>query len=154
MERITVLSDGSRGIAYEHIIELFNEWMEEEQEESIRSEEQNQKLGSSSTWGRSCYCIVDYMDASQAVSASNAIRAFLPQLPLLVITDFQSSIRRQHVQQITGNGVIKLMLWNQSEPHQLYLDIQKWLYSTLQDQEKAMPSVMSIQKYTRRGHSH
>lgn len=76
MERITVLSDGSRGIAYEHIIELFNEWMEEEQEERIRSEEQNQKPGSRSTWGRSCYCIVDYMDARQAVSASNAIRAF------------------------------------------------------------------------------
>lgn len=154
MERITVLSDGSRGIAYENIIELFNEWMEEEQEECIRGEEQNQKMSSRSTWGRSRYCIVDYMDASQAVSASNAIRAFLPQLPLLVITDFQSLIRRQHVQQITGNGLIKMILWNQSEPHQLYLDIQKWLYSTLQDQEEAMPSTMSIQKYTRRGHSH
>ncbi|MGF9700502.1 MULTISPECIES: hypothetical protein [Paenibacillus] len=154
MERITVLSDGNRGIAYENIIEMFNQWIVEGQEISIRDKEQNEKKRPIATWEKSRYCIIDYMDASQAISASNAIRAFLPQIPLLVITDFQSLIRRQHLQQVTGNGVIKMILWNQREPHQLMLDMQEWLHSTLQNHEEAMPSAVSIQKFTRRGHGH
>lgn len=139
MEPITVLSDGSRRIAYENMIPLFEEWIADLPSDSERKDQEDLE-----SWGHSRYCIVDYKDAQQAVSAANAIRAFMPQIPLLILTDFQSLIRKRHLQQITGTGLIKMILWNEHESHKLVMDIQKYLHPSVYQTAIAMPSTLSI----------
>ena len=85
MEPITVLSDGKRRIAYENIIQLFRNWIEDSTSGSAIETHRG-------SWENARYCIVDYQIAEEAVSAANAIRAFMPQLPLMVITDFKSPV--------------------------------------------------------------
>ncbi|MDN8590490.1 hypothetical protein B2I21_26875 [Chryseobacterium mucoviscidosis] len=146
MEPITVLSDGSRGIDYDHIIELLNEWITDEKRESAIKTEKNVESMVGSKWGTARYCIVDYQDAGQAVSAANAIRAFVPQIPLLMITDFQSLIRKRHLQLITGTGLMKLILWQEKEPEGLIMEIQRWLYSVACKSKTALPSTRSMRR--------
>lgn len=119
MGSITVLSDESRGIAFDDIMEQLENWMEgEDSHES-----------SDSGWNTTRYCIIDYQESGQAVSASNAIRAFMPDIPLLIVTDFQSMIRKRHLQQITGAGPMKMFLWDVHHPQQMVSEMQKWLES-------------------------
>lgn len=139
MEPITVLSDGSRGIDYDNMIELLNEWITDEQRESVVKKEKNTESKEEAEWGKAHCCIVDYQDAAQAVSAANAIRAFMPQIPLLVITDFQSLIRKRHLQLITGTGLIKMILWQEEEPERLIMEIQRWLHSLHTEQKQLSP---------------
>ncbi|KOY18420.1 hypothetical protein [Paenibacillus xylanivorans] len=146
MEPITVLSDGSRGIDYDYIIELLNEWITDEQRESAVKTEKNEESMAGSGWGTARYCIVDYKDARQAVSASNAIRAFVPKIPLLVITDFQSLIRKRHLQHITGTGLTKMILWQEKEPERLIIEIQRWLYYFAYKTKTALPSTQSMRR--------
>lgn len=146
MEPITVLSDGSRGIDYDHIIELLNEWITDEKRESAVKTEKNVESMVGSKWGIARYCIVDYQDAGQAVSAANAIRAFVPQIPLLVITDFQSLICKRHLQLITGTGLMKLILWQEKEPEGLIMEIQRWLHSVACKTKTALPSTRSMRR--------
>lgn len=146
MEPITVLSDGSRGIDYDNMIELLNEWITDEQRESIVKKEKNTESKEESEWGKAHCCIVDYQDAGQAASAANAIRAFMPQIPLLVITDFQSLIRKRHLQLITGTGLIKMILWQEEEPDRLIMEIQRWLNSFAYRTKTAQPSTQSIRR--------
>lgn len=140
MEPITILSDGSRSIAYDDMIPTLRQWIVEEtcerEHEGIMKEQ--------SGWEKSRYCIVDYKDASCAISAANAIRAFMPQIPLLVITDFHSLIRKRHLQQISGSGEVKLSLWHPEQLDQWLSEIQRWLQSSPQDNKNAIPSAMSI----------
>ncbi|WP_413373629.1 hypothetical protein [Paenibacillus taichungensis] len=144
MEPITVLSDGSRGIDYDNMIELLNEWITDEQRESAVKKERNVESEAGSEWGTARYCIIDYQDAGQAVSAANAIRAFMPQIPLLVITDFQSLIRKRHLQLITGTGLMKMILWQEKEPDRLIVEIQRWLHSFAYKTKTAQPSTQSM----------
>ncbi|MGV2887005.1 hypothetical protein [Paenibacillus taichungensis] len=146
MEPITVLSDGSRGIDYDNMIELLNEWITDEQRESAMKREKNVNNEEGEEWGKAHYCIVDYQDAGQAVSAANAIRAFMPQIPLLVITDFQSLIRKRHLQLITGTGLIKMILWHEKEPDSLIVEIQRWLHSFAYKTKTAQPSTQSMRR--------
>ncbi|MDN4604420.1 hypothetical protein P5G61_24555 [Paenibacillus sp. F6_3S_P_1C] len=146
MEPITVLSDGSRGIDYDHIIALLNEWIPDEKRESAVNTEKNEESMVGSKWGIARYCIVDYEDAGQAVSAANAIRAFVPQIPLLVITDFQSLIRKRHLQLISGTGLMKLILWQEKEPERLIMEIQQWLHSFAYKTKTALPSPQSMRR--------
>ncbi|QLG38468.1 MULTISPECIES: hypothetical protein [unclassified Paenibacillus] len=146
MEPITVLSDGSRGIDYDNMIELLNEWITDEQRESVVKKEKNTESKEEAEWGKAHCCIVDYQDAAQAVSAANAIRAFMPQIPLLVITDFQSLIRKRHLQLITGTGLIKMILWQEEEPERLIMEIQRWLHSFAYRTKTAQPSTQSIRR--------
>ncbi|UPK43185.1 MULTISPECIES: hypothetical protein [Paenibacillus] len=146
MEPITVLSDGSRGIDYDNMIELLNEWMTDEDRESASKKENNVESDASSKWGTSRYCIVDYQDAGQAVSAAKAIRAFIPQIPLLVITDFQSLIRKRHLQLVTGTGPMKMILWHEKEPDRLIMEIQRWMYSFAYKTKTALPSTQLMRQ--------
>ncbi|PWW35164.1 MULTISPECIES: hypothetical protein [Paenibacillus] len=146
MEPITVLSDGSRGIDYDNMIELLNEWITDEQRESVVKKEKHTESKEEAEWGKAHCCIVDYQDAAQAVSAANAIRAFMPQIPLLVITDFQSLIRKRHLQLITGTGLIKMILWQEEEPERLIMEIQRWLHSFAYRTKTAQPSTQSIRR--------
>ncbi|QOS81122.1 hypothetical protein JNUCC31_09830 [Paenibacillus sp. JNUCC31] len=129
MEPITVLSDGNRSIAYDPIIQMYYEYMSDKQGDSAINIRKNTREMAWSEWGASRYCIIDYQDAGQAVSAANAIRAFMPHIPLLVITDFKSLIRKRHLQRITGTGVMKMVLWQEKEPQKLVMEIQRWLHS-------------------------
>lgn len=146
MEPITVLSDGSRGIDYDNMIELLNEWITDEQRESVVKKEKNTESKEEVEWGKAHCCIVDYQDAAQAVSAANAIRAFMPKIPLLVITDFQSLIRKRHLQLISGTGLIKMILWQEEEPERLIMEIQRWLHSFAYRTKTAQPSTQSIRR--------
>jgi len=146
MEPITVLSDGSRGIDYDNMIELLHEWITDEQRESAVKKEKNMHSEEGAEWGKAQYCIVDYQDAGQAVSAANAIRAFMPHIPLLVITDFQSLIRKRHLQLITGTGLMKLILWHEKEPDRLMMEIQRWLHSFAYKTKTALPFTQSMRR--------
>ncbi|WP_315793661.1 hypothetical protein [Paenibacillus sp. BIC5C1] len=146
MEPITVLSDGSRGIDYDNMIELLNEWIIDEQRESAVNKEKKVDSKGEGEWGKAHCCIVDYQDAGQAVSASNAIRAFMPQIPLLVITDFQCLIRKRHSQLVTGTGLMKMILWHEKEPDRLIMEIQKWLHSFAYKTKTAQPSTQSMRR--------
>lgn len=138
MEPITVLSDGKRRIAYENIIQLFRNWMEDSTSGSAIETHRG-------SWENARYCIVDYQVAEEAVSAANAIRAFMPQLPLLVITDFQSLIRKRHLQQVTGTGEMKMILWNEQDPNRLFKDMENWLHSSsIHKSEIAIPPILSM----------
>ncbi|WP_433747199.1 hypothetical protein [Paenibacillus amylolyticus] len=138
MEPITVLSDGKRRIEYENIIQLFRNWIEDSTSGSAIETHRG-------SWENSHYCIVDYQVAEEAVSAANAIRAFMPQLPLLVITDFKSLIRKRHLQQITGTGEMKMILWNEQDPNQLIKDMENWLHhSSVHKSEIAIPPILSM----------
>lgn len=137
MEPITVLSDGKRRISYENIIQLFKHWIADAPSGSAIETHRG-------SWENSLYCIVDYQVAKEAVSAANAIRAFMPQIPLLVITDFKSLIRKQHLQQITGTGEMRLILWNEQEPNQLIKDMEQWLHSSGYRSQIAIPPVLSM----------
>ena len=94
--------------------------------------------------GKFPFCIVDYRNAEQAISAAKAIRAFVPDVPLLVITDFKSLVRKRHLQQITGIGVMKLMLWNEQDPDQLVSGIENWLQTLGYETPITMPSALHI----------
>ncbi|MFE6078566.1 hypothetical protein ACFVQB_29380 [Paenibacillus sp. NPDC057886] len=146
MKPITVLSDRSRGIDYDNIINLLNEWITDEQRESAVKKGKNVNSEEEAKWGKAHYCIVDYQDAGQAVSAANAIRAFMPQIPLLVITDFQSLIRKRHLQLITGTGLIKMILWQEKEPDRLIMEIQRWLDSFAYKTKTALTSTQSMRR--------
>lgn len=140
MEPITVLSDGSRSIAYDVMIPMLRQWIAE----ATCEREQEDIMNEQNEWEKSRYCIVDYKDASCAISAANAIRAFMPQIPLLVITDFQSLIRKRHLQQISGSGEVKLSLWHPGQLDQWVSEIQHWLQTSQQENKNAIPSTMSI----------
>ncbi|WP_127546579.1 MULTISPECIES: hypothetical protein [Paenibacillus] len=138
MEPITVLSDGKRRIAYENIIQLFRNWIEDSTSGSAIETHRG-------SWENARYCIVDYQVAEEAVSAANAIRAFMPQLPLLVITDFQSLIRKRHLQEITGTGEMKMILWNEQDPNQLIKDMENWFHSSsIHNSKIAIPPILSM----------
>ncbi|WP_145152355.1 hypothetical protein [Paenibacillus xylanexedens] len=137
MEPITVLSDGKRRIAYENIIQLFKDWMADAPSGSVIETHRG-------SWENSRYCIVDYQIAEEAVSAANAIRAFMPQIPLLVITDFKSLIRKRHLQQITGTGEMKMILWNEQDPNHLIKDMQQWLHASVYESQIAIPPILSM----------
>ncbi|MDQ0173198.1 hypothetical protein [Paenibacillus tundrae] len=140
MEPITILSDGCRSIAYDEMIPRLRQWIVEETCEREHEGIMKEQGG----WEKSRYCIVDYKDASCAISAANAIRAFMPKIPLLVITDFQSLIRKRHLQQISGSGEVKLSLWHPGQLDQWLSEIQRWLQTSPQDNKKTIPSTMSI----------
>ncbi|WP_458124112.1 hypothetical protein [Paenibacillus sp. Z3-2] len=137
MEPITVLSDGKRRIAYENIIQLFRNWIADAPSGSVMETHRG-------SWENSRYCIVDYQIAEEAVSAANAIRAFMPQIPLLIITDFKSLIRKRHLQLITGTGEIKMILWNEQEPDQLIKDMEKWWHSSVYQSQIAIHPILSM----------
>ncbi|MEC0125928.1 hypothetical protein [Paenibacillus pabuli] len=146
MEPITVLSDGNRSIAYDHIIQMYYENMSDKQNDSTINIEKNKGEEAWSKWGASRYCIVDYQDPGQAVSAANAIRAFMPHIPLLVITDFQCLIRKRHLQLITGTGVVRMVLWQEKEPQKLVMEIQRWLHSCAYETKTALSSTLSMRR--------
>ncbi|MEK4664091.1 hypothetical protein MHH93_19575 [Priestia sp. FSL H7-0729] len=138
MEPITVLSDGKRRIAYENIVQLFRNWIEDSTSGSTIETHRG-------SWENSRYCIVDYQIAEEAVSAANAIRAFMPQIPLLVITDFKSLIRKRHLQQITGTGEMKMILWSEQDPDHLIKDMEHWLHSSSAHKSQiAIPPILSM----------
>ncbi|PQP84847.1 hypothetical protein C0Q44_10075 [Paenibacillus sp. PCH8] len=137
MEPITVLSDGKRRIAYENMIQLLREWIAEAPA-GLSSETDR------GGWENSRFCIVDYQVAEEAVSAANAIRAFMPQIPLLVITDFKSLIRKRHLQQITGTGEMKMILWNEQDPDHLIKDMEQYLHSSLYPTQIATSPILSM----------
>ncbi|MCK6078516.1 hypothetical protein [Paenibacillus silvae] len=135
MEPVAVLTDGERCINYEEIIQLFMDWIDSAPSDSVKETGRGD-------WEKSRYCIVDYRNAEQAVAAAKAIRAFVPDVPVLVLTDFQSSIRKRHLQQITGTGAVKMMLWNEQHPDQLKRSIEQWLHTLEYGAPITMPSVL------------
>lgn len=137
MEPVTVLTDGERCINFEKIKPLFEDWIASAPSNSVKETGRGD-------WESSRFCIVDYRNAEHAVSAAKAIRAFVPDVPLLVITDFTSLVRKRHLQQITGIGVMKLMLWNEQDPDQLVSGIEKWLQTFGYETSITMPSALHI----------
>ncbi|WP_434749400.1 hypothetical protein [Paenibacillus amylolyticus] len=137
MEPVTVLTDGERCIDYEKINQLFEGWIASAPSDSVKETGRGD-------WEDSRFCIVDYRNGEQAVSAAKAIRAFVPDVPVLVITDFQSLIRKRHLQQITGTGVVKMLLWNEQDPDQLDRGIEQWLHTFGYEAPITMPSVLYI----------
>lgn len=137
MEPVTVLTDGERCINFEKIKLLFEDWIASAPSDSVKGTGRGD-------WEDSRFCIVDYRNADQTVSAAKAIRAFVPDVPILVITDFQSLTRKRHLQQITGTGVVKMMLWNERDPEHLTRSIERWLHTLGYEAPITMPSVLHI----------
>ncbi|CAI6084548.1 hypothetical protein PAECIP112173_04324 [Paenibacillus sp. JJ-100] len=122
MEPVAVLTDGERRVNYEKINRLFEDWIASAPSDSVKGTGRGR-----GDWEDSRFCIVDYRNAEQAISAASAIRAFVPDVPVVVITDFQSLIRKRHLQQIPGTGPVRLVLWNEQDPDQLLRSLERWL---------------------------
>lgn len=137
MEPVTVLTDGERCINYEKINQLFEDWIAAAPSDSVKETGRGD-------WENSRFCIVDYRNAEQAVSAAKAIRAFVPDVPVLVITDFQSLIRKRHLQEINGTGVVKMLLWDEQDPDHVVRSIERWLHTFGYEAPLTMPSVLYI----------
>lgn len=135
MEPVAVLTDGERCINYEKINQLFEDWIASAPLDSVKGTGRGD-------WEDSRFCIVDYRNAEQAVSAARAIRAFVPDVPVVVITDFKSLIRKRHLLQIPGTGTVKLVLWNEQDPDQLVRSMERWLLTFGYETPLAMLSVL------------
>ncbi|WP_145409862.1 glycosyltransferase [Paenibacillus xylanexedens] len=130
MDPIYILSDRERDIHFKEIVHFYNVILGDSADhnhfEKIRC------------------CIIDYKDPEEAVSAANAIRAFHPQLPLLIITDMKSGLHDQHLLRINGVGGIRLLHWNANYPDKLLTDIQSLLHPEYPTQSVHIAFVLSV----------
>lgn len=73
-------------------------------------------------------CIVDYADPERAIAASNTIRASLPEVALLLITDMGAALSDNDLIRIRGVGRISLIHWKENYRSKLLLEIQRQLH--------------------------
>lgn len=70
-------------------------------------------------------CIVDYVDPERAIAASNIIRASLPEVTLLIITEMGAALNDHDLIRIRGLGRISLIHWKENYRSKLLLEIQR-----------------------------
>ncbi|MCM3207570.1 MULTISPECIES: glycosyltransferase [Paenibacillus] len=133
MDPVFILSDGERNIQFKEIVHFYNVILGENEESS-----------NGSSFDSSRCCIIDYKDPEKVVSASNAIRAFHPQIPLLVITDMRSTLQDSHLLRITGVGRIRLLHWNANYPDKLLTDIQSLLHPEYPAKSAHIAFILSV----------
>ncbi|MEY8739903.1 glycosyltransferase [Paenibacillus tundrae] len=133
MDPIFILSDKERNIHFKEIVHFYN---------VILGDTDNSADGNHFETVRCC--IIDYIDPEETVSAANAIRAFHPQLPLLIITDMKSAVHDKHLLRITGVGGIRLLHWNANYPDKLLTDIQSLLHPEYPAQSAHIAFVLSV----------
>ncbi|MGO4531653.1 glycosyltransferase [Paenibacillus sp. 2TAF8] len=133
MDPVFVLSDDGRRIKFKEIVHFYNVIIGDA---LFKPEGKHfEKISCS---------IVDYKDPEEAVSAANAIRAFHPQLPLLIITDMHSGLHDQHMLRIKGVGRIRLLHWNANYPDKLITDIQSLLHPEYPAKSTHIAFVLSV----------
>lgn len=70
-------------------------------------------------------CIIDYADPERAIAASNTIRASLPEVTLLIITDMGAALSDNDLIRIRGVGRISLIHWKENYRSKLLMEIQR-----------------------------
>ncbi|WP_374019390.1 glycosyltransferase family 2 protein [Paenibacillus thiaminolyticus] len=70
-------------------------------------------------------CIIDYKDPKRAIYASNIIRASMPEVALLIITEIGAALNDNDLIRIRGVGRISLIQWKENYRSKLLLEIQR-----------------------------
>jgi hypothetical protein len=129
--QVFIFTDGERKIPYMEINEHYS---------IVYVDEPNEK----DLFTSAICCIVDYTDPERTIAASNVIRASLPQVTLLIITDMQAALNDSHLIRIRGVGRIHLIHWKENYQYKLLLEIQRYFHPDFSPEVPQIAFILSV----------